>query len=340
MSRSRVLPWTHLALWLFAAVALACGNEPIPRRVLQGASFTVQLSGEYLAAQTGNGLGIDLYDIGFGGEWYWDSLQFRDVQRGEVQFYLDTPTPSNILETDFITRVFPDPATDVARNDGDIEGLAHGLGEIQALVFVPCGAPSGLHNLKARKIYRESTGDLNDSGPSGFPVDLIYERPIEIVATSCTGDTNRSDPYSTFGGSTSWWNTDPAGTINLYPDPKILIAFPTGLPEPPSAAHLEIDILNGFPGDIIDVIEEQHFGRGSAINWELTPTGIVIDYVNPQPSPNVIQLALVYQPHASYMRLQSDSDAALRYFFWPMIEEFWDASGNTVSGNVTFGPIR
>lgn len=355
----RIRIWFLAAVWLGLALSVACGSMPVPRKVLKGTSFTVLLSGERWAGETGIPL-LEPFDIGYGGEWAFGSTPpFRDLQRGEIQFYLwDPANPDKVLKTDLTTRVFPDPASAIARLNGTPVPFLQttidvGLAQVQALVFVPCTTVTGTYPLNARKVYRDASGGLGIGQPH-FSWWLPYELTIEVAADACPGgdtdESGRSMPNLSLAGQPDPPITsDPDKLHVLYPDPKLLVWFPTDIPEPPAAAHIEIVVSADV--QILDVFEEQHYGRGSLVTWSMDPVEpdrVLIDFVSFESSPTVTHLSIVFGPGPSYSHIFNtdpgfETLVNAAYTVDAAATRFWDTSGYPVTGSGAIdhlGPIR
>lgn len=311
--------WLAIAAPLAAALGLGCRSQPAPLTAQAGTSFTLMLAGESTASNPDGPLSIN--NVGFNSTWYDGDIS--DVQRGEVKFYLYKDGAETPLETELVTRIFPDPASDVGLQNGGIffplGQDEFGMGQLVALIYIPEDTAADSYFLRARKKV------------GGATTELTYNEPFEVLDNGSSGDHRTSSGSLLIG--------------DLYPHPKLLVwlvAVPPqpDPPPPPSAAHLEIEIQSGTDIQVLDVIEEQHFGRRSVLTW--TPVGnrIQIDFVNLEPHPTVKKLAVVFEPTdpATFTRI---SDVNASFPFHAADSKFWDIDGDELTvGPVTLGPIR
>lgn len=317
---------------LVVAVAASCSSQPAPLRVRRGASFTLLLGGE---------IGMNR-PVGFGGAWY-EFLPaptptpppLIDVQRGQVEFYLTDGSQEYPLQTDLVTRSFPDPAS----NTGLAPGTNEKLGQLMALISIPPDldpAAPQLLTLDARLLI-----------PDQDPIQLPYSQELEILAGGPDDPTPPALGWAN-QGVTDWWTTQA-----LYPHPKLIIDLPS---PPPAMAHFVISIAAGVDLSVADVIEEQEYGRRSVIQWRVELDGasnqlVTIDYLNVHTDPGRFpgQLALVYQPGPGYTRIDDADDPGPGPGFTnPLANnfsvlsgaKFWDENGAPMGGAATLGPIR
>ncbi len=318
---------------------LACRSKPIPLVAREGSSITVVLTGEYGAAEPGG----PPIDVGFGGTFYWEQ-DFRDVQRGEVQFLLGLGGTEVELNTQLVTRILPDPASDIGiANHASIYPFNDlGMGQVLAVVHIPKGIKAtldlpGRYWLRARKILRAEAGGSYD-----VLADLPYGEWIDVLPAA----DDPEDPDSPNPPYVALWGTmsmeGPGIPQQLYPHPKLLVWFPAS-PPVPSAAHLKITV----PDDIrvLSVFEEQHYGRRSLVSWTEADDEVEIHFVNSEPSPSVGHLAIAFKPvdPATYVRFDG-TNRSIGDDFLVSEAEFWNIDGELLAAvgpaDVVLGPIR
>jgi hypothetical protein len=309
---------------LSSFLSLACRSQPVGLTAQAGSTIGIAVTGE--VSEGGK--------LGYGGL-VGGTTQIYDDQRGELLFVLKPQGGGSEVElaTRMVTRVFPDPASDVGlNNDVGFPLLPIGLGQPIALVHIPPGVDEGTYDIEVRR--RRRTGPTtwetflpNSPGTNKSPLN----QPRELTVVPGDG---AETPFEGMLGI-----NNPVPTLDylpgLYPHPKVVVSFGS---TQPAAAHLVVN----YPEtkmQVYGVIEEQHFGRGSivafqddAVNGELT-----IDFVDPDAS--VAQLAIVFELLAPFSpsagRVNAPGDFTLLTG-----TQLYDADGAPISNNVTFGPIR
>ena len=296
----------QLVLGLAAAVSLVgCLGSPIGMTAQRGSTIMVPVHNENL----GSNLGIP---VGYGG------TEVTDVQRGELQFYLDDP--SNPLVTRASTAVAAAPASEYGRM---ISGR-HPL-QIVSIVDIPSTAPLGSHALLGRIMP-----------PSGVPSGTIYVSSIEIIDSPVTFDdggtpvtvVGKPSPFSSLGVAIG-----AADLQKAVPDPMMII----DLTEPDAGvvgvAAVEMQVTMGSPiPTILDVIQpaETAIENRALVWWTETVPG-VIDIRAVSQTGTFDSLAIVFQPSGGVPFTSTNSGPP--YFFdfpLPVIFAAFDEAGQPI----------
>lgn len=318
--------------FLVTAAVFGCTNlDPIPKVARAGTSFSIVLVADAGAGDPSVPY-TDQNDVGFGGTLY-ETAGLTDHQRGELVFYYMDGANEIQLETQFVTRVFPDPATEVAiDNPAYFDGNDCCYGQVLAVVYIPPDVPSGAQEIRVRKKIPVAGGGYQYT-ELYFPLSFM----LEILPAS---ETDPTDPLLHFGDFYYWYGAD--AVVPAYPNPKLLVK----LPGPPSfsdyasAAHIEISVPSTIA--VRSVFEENHFGRNSMVSWSESGGVVTIDFLNLQPTATVHALAIAYAPlpASGYERIEY-ADISTHFDIIEAETTFWDASGDELQGaTASLGPIR
>jgi hypothetical protein len=303
-----------LLLAALAVAAAACSSRPVPLSVQAGASFALAVAGESGPV------------VGFGGAWLAAAGRYDD-QRGDLSFVLVAPNGAErALVTQFVTRVWPDPASDggIANDVGGAVFPGVGVAEAVAIVDVPAATPPGPYRIEIRRRRRISMSQW-ETLPG-----VDYAQSIQVLPASVNGVAGAPTPASGYAGS---FGTDlTARLAALHPHPKIVLALPANAR--PAAAHLVL----AYPAAKVrvrSVFEEQHLGRGSIVAWsDDTAAGrITIDLADPAAS--VAALAVAFE-----LRDPFGAGRAAASDFQLLASALYDARGLPQSGVVSIGAIR
>lgn len=259
-----------------ATIAFACGSQPISLAALPGSTISLAVGGEDVS---GAFVGV----VGFGSE-VLEANGISDIQRGRLQFVLiGSDSSEHLLETKLVTRVYPDPTSQIGiQNASTSAPLAQllGISQIVALVDIPANVPPGDYSIEIRRI---SGGTQIGTVPYPFSMKILDP-------TACGGIGQSNPLLGWVYGST---HDTTGGLGELYPQPKVVIDLGV---TPPAAAHLVV----GYPSGVAvkTVIEEQNFGRGSLVLWQDDPVAreVTIDFADPAAS--VRFLAVAFEPDA------------------------------------------
>jgi hypothetical protein len=269
-----------ISLWCFAAAALAlgCGARPLPLTAQAGASVGIAVAGEIAAGEL----------AGYGGDLFAASGRYDD-QRGQLVFLLRDPASGveRELQTRIVTRVLPDPASEVGMaNRVDSTSAGFGISQLLAVVDIPASVPPGSYDVDVRRRRRTDAGGSED-----LPT-IVYGQRLTVLPANVGGAAGAPTPSSAYAGA---FDIDVSSQLaRLVPLPKVVLSLPA---LPPYAAHLVI----AYPAGKIKpraVFEEQHLGRGSIVTWTDDPVSgrVTVDFVDPAAS--VKALALVFEPKA------------------------------------------
>jgi hypothetical protein len=254
------------AAWivLVAMLAVHCAYEPVPLAAQAGTTILLPLTGEWLDGEF----------IGYESEVTRRS-GLHDDQRGELLFTLrEAAQPGGTeraLVNRWVTRVYPDPASALAMNDGASSGQ---LGQVLALLDVPAGTPPGHYVIEVSRRRRlGGLGTSHETLPAGGPgLPPIEVLPAEIDPSSGQPIEKFTSYLPLVGGSA----TSPF--VELYPQPKLVVRFDW----PPAAARLSLRYPTAKVR-ILGVVEDLHSSSGSIVRWhDSDPPGeLTIDLVDP-----------------------------------------------------------
>jgi hypothetical protein len=300
---------------LGAALALGCGARPLPLSAQAGSSIGIALAGEVSAGDS----------VGYGGELLRTRGRYDD-QRGELVFLLreDGSGVERELQTRIVTRVWPDPASEIGMaNQVDAVSAGFGISQLLAILDIPASVPPGIYDLNVRRRRRD------DSGASEALPAILYGQRFTVLPPRVGGVDGAPTPSASYAGA---FGSDVSAQLaNLVPLPKVVLSLPSPLPH---AAHLVV----AYPAAKITpraVFEEQHLGRGSIVAWTDDPAAgrVSVDFVDPAAS--VKALALVFEPKAPL----SAGRIALSEISIPA-SVLYDGQGAVRGGSVTPTSIR
>jgi len=315
--RSAAPGGTVRRLTLFAALAAlsACTTRVLPLSAQAGSSVAVAIGGD---ASQGDFLG-------YGGAWLADA-GIEDDQRGELVFALVPASgPERSLRTLFVTRTFPDPASEAALTDTAEPDALYPLGLAQTLVVleIPADTPPGRYRVDARRRRRAPGGGFTELPAPMLRTELDV---LPAVVGGVAGRPNR--PELAIDANV----VDLGSRLpRVVPHPKLVLAFASG---PPAAAHLVLD----YPPRKLEIrgaFEEQHTGRRSMLAWRDDPVAgrLTIDFVDPAASVSALAVAFrLRDPTGTGIAAPGDFRIAQTVLY--------DASGAVAAGSVRLGAIR
>lgn len=302
-----------LALPLLVVLA-ACGTQPIALSAQAGTTVVLAIAGEVDAGPS----------LGFGGDWL-SAAGRGDDQRGKLVFVLVAANGAeHALHTKFVTRAWPDPASD-AGLDGRIApgplGTA-GLAQVLAIVEIPVDVPPAGYRVEIRRERQRADGTV-ESLPG-----VSYGQPLRVLPAVVDGFAGAATSPTGFAGGYAIDLLPPLAA--LYPHPKLVVTLDPGA----AAAHLELD----YPTTrlvVRGVIEEQHTGRSSIVAWRDDPaTGrLSVDLV--APAADVAALALVFT-----LRDPGGAGRAAETDFRVAAATLYDTAGALLPGGAQVDVIR
>jgi len=306
----------RLFLLVLALGALGgCTSRVLPLSAQAGSTVTIAVGGD---ATLGDFLA-------YGGAWL-AAAGLADDQRGELLFVLVAPGGAErALRTLFVTRAFPDPASDAALENQVDPALpvAIGLSQVLAVLEIPADTPPGRYRVDARRRRRAPGG-----GFVSLPAPLIATE-LDVLPASVGAVTGRPN-LPEFAVDTG--RVDLTARIpRVVPNPKLVLQFAD---RKPAAAHLVLS----YPRDklaIRGVFEEQHTGRRSIVSWRHdTARGeLAIDLVDPGESVSALGVAFrLLDPAARGLAAPDDFRIARA--------DLYDARGAVAAGSVRLGSIR
>jgi hypothetical protein len=300
-------------LTLTILLAVGCGSEPFPLAAQAGSTIAIPVVGEKTANTN--------HPIGYGGTML-QQAGIYDDQRGELVFKLTGGGFVHTLITRFVTRLAPDPATQVAIDNAvdDPSAALLGLAQVLALVDIPMSVGEGDYTMTISRCRRTS------SGGACLPLtpDVYYSRPFTVLPGIGT-----PTPMSGFVGGFSA-DTSTA-MMGLYPFPKVPITF---IEPEPAAAHLVVN----YPKtkvEVQSVFEDNHQGRGSIVAWADDPVAgqVTIDFVDPDASVGSLAIAFkLIDPFGAGRVLNGD--------FSITSAQLYDADGVIQNSTLSVGFVR
>ena len=256
-------------------LALGCSGKPVPLVARAGTTIGLAIGPEAVVFQS-MGLAFGTADV-------------ADRQRGFLIFELrQGSVVVATLPTRYVTKVVPDPASEVGLTglalDHNGTGLPIPLNQALALVDIPTDVPAGSYRIFVKRSNSPSGGSPQNPNPSD---SLLYQ--IEIIEPRFDQDFTPFD-HEEFGGT---YAASPEQLQSLVPKPKLVLNLPTGSSGYPAAATLEItydDSRIEIWGAILNVPGRQ----GPFITTEFVASDRVrIHYANPVADGE--QLALVFE---------------------------------------------
>lgn len=302
----------------FAVTALflaACTSRVLPLSAQAGSSVALAVGGDATQGDV----------LGYGGAWLAAS-GVEDDQRGELGFALVPPSgATRPLRTLFVTRVFPDPASDAAlesRIDPSVDPVI-GLGQALAVIEIPRDTPPGRYRLEASRRRRAPGGGMTSLAAPVIGTELDV---LPAVVGAAVGRPNRPE-LAIEQASIDFTAQLP----RVVPNPKVLLLFAD---RKPAAAHLELV----YPREklaIRGVFEEQHTGRRSIVAWRDEPAAgrLSIDFVDPAQSVSALGVAFRLSDPAGRGVAQATDFRITR-------ADLYDARGGVTPGSVRLGAIR
>jgi len=304
-----------LALAAALGAVSACTTRVLPLSAQAGSTVAVAIGGD---ATQGDFLG-------YGGAWL-ASSGLADDQRGELVFALvPAAGPERPLRTLFVTRAFPDPASEAALTDTvDPDApFPLGLSQTLAVLEIPADTPPGRYRVDARRRRRAPGGGFTELPAPLLRTDLDV---LPAAVGAVTGRPNRPE----FAVDTNVFDLTPR-LPRVVPNPKLVLAFAD---RRPSAAHLVLD----YPPTKVEIrgaFEDHHTGRRSMLSWRDDPEAgrLTIDFVDPTASVSALGVAFRLRDAAAY-GIAAPGDFRLAQ------SVLYDAAGAVAAGNVRLGPIR
>jgi hypothetical protein len=299
-----------------ALVTLAgCTSRVLPLSAQAGSTVALAVGGD---ATLGDRLG-------YGGAWLAAS-GVNDDQRGELVFVLVPPSGAErTLRTLFVTRTFPDPASDAALANQIDPALpfAAGLSQALAVLEIPADTPPGRYRMDARR-RRPAPG----GGFVSLPAPLLGTE-LDVLPPAVGSATGRPNAPELAVGTA---RVDLAAEIpRVVPNPKLVVQFAD---RNPAAAHLVLS----YPREklaIGGVFEEQHSGRRSILSWRDDPSRgeLAIDFVDPAGSVRELGVAFrLLDPSVHGIAAPGDFRVAQA--------DLYDARGALAPGRVRVDSIR
>jgi len=234
------------AFVLLAVVAwLGCRGGPVSMTAQRGSSILV-------AVDSSPSMSGDFPKVGYG------TPDKPDVQRGRLDFFLDSP--SNPLTLRSTTLVAPAPSSPIARSTTDFYDLHH-PNQVTSLLDIPETAPLGEHILKVRHVPYVPPGQTESPGVTRA-IGNLWVLPATLTFTD-GGTTYSVDgtptPVSTHG--LPLYDSELERTI---PDPQLIIP----LPETEETAYA-VELLVAFPTSLAEITDAGEFrtDRTTDLAW-------------------------------------------------------------------------